>query len=230
MKLCKLFEGFNRHKIEQLVKSEKTYVFRRIRDFLVDNNNEYNRLNNLLRFYDFSKFKYIQNGVDIRIIPDEGYIKLYKQLYDLIISLGEGKNIKYINDLIFYLTIRDGITTIDFVNGKINLIDFDSGIPEILMGTSLGYNLYKLVINHNGYISSNKFSEKIVYNLWYNLLQDTSLYGMTSNTISVVISKNLNDNQLRKVLDTFPKNLECDDELKIKIIDLYGSMDVYTQA
>jgi hypothetical protein len=230
MNLCKLFEGFNRQKIDELVDSNKTYVFKRIRDFLVKNNDEYNRLINLLRSYDFNKFDYTQNGIDIRIVSDEGYMKLYKQLYDLIIFLDIGNTSIFRNDLKFYLTVRDGVSLIDFVKGKINLIDFDFGIPDILMGTSLGYNLYKLVIKHNYYISSNKFSEKVVYNLWYNLLQDKDLCGITSNSISVVISKNLSDDKLRNILDCFPKNLEYDDDLKIKIIDLYGSMDVYAQG
>ena len=230
MKILKLFEAFNRDKIELLINNGETYVFKKIRDFLIKNNNRYSYLVGLLRHYDFSKFSYKQTGIQVEIIPDIGYMDLYKELCDLTSTLDDVKSQIFNIDLKFYLTIRDGIASIDFVKGKLNLIDFPDGLPDILVGTSLGYNLYKLIINNNDYISSNKYSEKAAYNLWYNLLQDDKLYGITSNSISVVIKKNISNDRLVEILDIFPKDLEYDDELKQKIIEIYGSMDAYTQG
>lgn len=41
---------------------------------------------------------------------------------------------------------------------------------------------------------------------------------------------NLTDDKLRNILDIFPKDLEYSDDLKIKIVEIYGSMDFYAQG
>ena len=107
-------------------------------------------------------------------------------------------------------------------------MDFDGGVPVVLQGTSLGYNLYKLIIDKNNYVTSNRHSSEEAYNLWYNLLQDDNLYAITSNTISVLIKKDIDDITLKGILDKIKqRELEFDDDLKLKIVKIYGSLEQF---
>jgi len=94
----------------------------------------------------------------------------------------------------------------------------------------LGYKLYKLVIKKFDYITTNRYSTILAYNVWYKLMIDKELYCYTSNFHSGVIYKKISNEKLKTFLDNI-RNMELifDDELKQKIIELYGSLDIYTQ-
>ncbi len=207
----KLFETFNKELLDSLIKDRKTYIHKKFRDFVMDDE-KFDDLIMDIWMHDYGKFSYNQTNFGIFIIPDAEFMKKYEEM---CIHAKE----KYNDKLNFYLTIRDDI----------HLIDFDSGIPLVLRGCSVSYNLYLMVINHNNFISSNKHSSKDAYNLWYNLLQNKDLYGITSNTNSVLINKRINNIALKNILDKF-KGLEYDDELLLKINEIYGSMVLYQQG
>ncbi len=52
MRILKLFETFNKGKIEELINTKKTYLFKKFRDFLINNNNQFTTLIGLLKNYD----------------------------------------------------------------------------------------------------------------------------------------------------------------------------------
>ena len=59
---------------------------------------------------------------------------------------------------------------------------------------------------------------------------DDDLYCFTSPKESGVIYKKLPNKTTKHILDLIrDKNLIFDDELQEKIIELYGSMDIYSQ-
>jgi hypothetical protein len=199
-RILKTFEGFNKERLGKMILLNKTYIRKKSR-FEIDDTQGYSDIISDLKNYDISKFKYDQKSYGIFIYPDEGYINLYRKLLKFTDEVED-------TNLHFYITV---------LNTNNNQIDFDNGIPSILMGTSLAYKLYKLVITNNKFISSNIFSTKEDYNLWYNLLQDEDLYGIRSNTISVLIDKKCSDNELKDILSKFSGDLEFSDDLLLRI-------------
>lgn len=194
--LLKTFESFNKEQALKMSETGDTYLkrFPKIYDY---NNIRYNDLVSELKSYEFNDFFYKQTPYGIFITPDLRYINLYKELCSLSDQI-------FNPDINFYITLT----------GIQNLIDFDQGIPIILKGTSLGYKLYKLIIDKNQFISSNRYSSYEAYNLWYNLIQDDDLYAITSKQISVLIKKDISDIDLNKILGLFNLDeLILDDEL-----------------
>lgn len=216
-RILNLFEGFASVKLAELIKNKKTYVVKKLRDFVINNNPDYVDIIKKLKTYDYTKFNYFQNPYMITITPDVDYMLLYKKLCDISIST-DG-----VNTQIYKPNLKFNVE----ITYNINMIDFNQGVPTILSGTSLGYNLYKLVIQHNDFISSNNISSLDAYNLWYNLLQDNDLYGATSNSLSILINKKISDNRLKEIMDLFKHDLEFDDDLILKITQIYGSLDFY---
>jgi hypothetical protein len=53
---------------------------------------------------------------------------------------------------------------------------------------------------------------------------------MTNIKVSAAIHKNITDDKLKNILNNLPKNMEIDEQLQEKIINIYGSMDSYTQG
>jgi len=110
----------------------------------------------------------------------------------------------------FYLTLT----------GDLNQIDFSDGLPPYLRGLGVAYKLYKMTIEKNKYITSDRFSSLHAWNLWYNLLQDNDLYCFTSNIRSGLISKKVSDEELKEIVNKLSvgvENIEYDDDLKEKL-------------
>jgi hypothetical protein len=134
------------------------------------------------------------------------------------LELTKEANIKLLND--FFLI------NVDINN--FNRIDFEKGIPAELRGIGLAYKIYKVVINHYGFITSDKNSSIEAQNIWYNLMLDKDLLCYTSNIISGVILKTLDNERIKNILEYLKgKEVIFDDELKEKIKEIYGSMDIY---
>jgi hypothetical protein len=197
-------EGFSRKDIDNLETRERIYV-KKFDRFISDVNNLEVRLS--IKNYDYKNFIIIDTGYSTVINFDQIFITLISKL---------GVNI---NKITLFITPEAD-----------NLIDFEEGIPSELKGCSVGYNIYKLVISHYGWISSDKRSSNDALNLWWNLLQDDDLYCISSNFFSYVISKVVSDEKLKEVLDKikirkevdFP-TIEFDDDIKDKISKIYKS-------
>ena len=167
------------------------------------------------RFIIFSKYLLsVTWNKNSGIYPDDKF-------KNLITDLNNSIEQKIPTNIDFYITID---------KSNLNQIDFDKGIPLILRGVGLGYKLYKLIISHFDYITTNRYSTFLAYNIWYKLMMDEDLYCYTSNFSSGVISKQITDEKLKKILDKIKIiDLIFDSELEQKIIELYGSVDIYTQ-
>ncbi len=224
-KFIKTFEGFTKDKLQNLINNKKTYAIKKVRIFKLKSLTEFKLDLDKIKYYDFSKFKYTEDGYGgIDIFPDIEFLNIYKKLCEMAYEPDQIYN----PNLYFHFTLSNLIIKKEM---RYNLIDFENGVPEILRGASVAYKLYLMIIDKNNFITSGVDSLVDAYNLWYNLLQDEYLYAITSNTISVLIKKNLSDVKLKEILDKFKgKYLEFDDDLEIKIKQLYGSLDIYTQG
>lgn len=192
-KLIKLFESFTKDNLDYLIKYKNIYV--KPINKIIKSNTIFNKIKN----YNISNFNIVEKNYGIFIYPDKEFIELCKKVDDTVDE-----------NLLFYITI----------NGEFNQIDFTEGIPEQLRGLSIGYKIYKLIIDKFLWITSNKFSSISAYNLWYNLLQDEDLYCFTSSHTSGLISKKINDEELLKIINKIKMNfidIEYDDELINKI-------------
>lgn len=194
-KLLETFEGFTKDNLDYLVNNKKTYVRKDYRNIPIK------KIQNLIKDYDISNFKYIDKGYGIFIYPDNNFIDLIKNL-DPSID----------NSLFFYITIT----------GDLNYVDFAEGVPPYLRGLSLAYKFYKMIIKMNGFICSDRYSTLSAWNLWYNLLQDDDLYAITSNLRSCLIDKSISDDKLSDIIDKVSKdieNIEYSEDLKTKMND-----------
>ena len=212
MNIIKLFEEFTKTELDELIKTEKTYLRRKFKDNLFDIS-PYQKYLSLIQNYNISNFEYEYHTYGIYIRPDKNFLELIKKIN-------------------FYLEDEISLNIeFDFsLDLKTHLIEFEYGIHEKLRGFNLGYKLYKLMIYKNIFIKSNKYSTKDAYNIWYNLMKDSELYSITSEHSSFVILKNIDDDSLKKILDNIDKeNLIYDDILEEKIKDIYGSLDIYKQ-
>jgi hypothetical protein len=193
IKLLETFEGFTKDNLDYLVNNKKTYVRKDYRNIPIK------KIQNLIKDYDISNFKFIDKGYGIFIYPDNNFIDLIK---DLDPSLD--------NSLFFYIT----------VTGDLNYVDFAEGIPPYLRGLSLAYKFYKMIIKMNGFICSDRYSTLSAWNLWYNLLQDDDLYAITSKLRSCLIDKNISDDKLSGIIDMVSKDvddIEYSDDLKERL-------------
>lgn len=194
-KIIESFEAFTKDNLEFLMLYRKTYI----KNF--ERESKSGKIFDEIKNYDISKFRLVDRSYGFFIYPDKHFIDLCRQLDD---SVAE--------DLFFYITVTESNN---------NQVDFTEGVPEFLRGLSIGYKLYKMVIDKVGWVTSDRYSSHNAYNLWYNLLQDEDLYCFTSNTISGLISKNLSDNELNVIVGKFKdiNGVEFDDELKLKVKD-----------
>lgn len=209
----KTYEQFHLEQLKELIRLDRTYVKRKIKEDLTDTS-KYSDILNSMKLYDISNFKIVYKGVYL-IYPDEYFLKLVEKLNDFIEN-------KINMDLYFVISIDEEY---------LNLIDFTEGIPIQLKNLGLGYKLYKLMIDKFGYITSNKYSSNDAKNIWYNLMKDPDLYCFTSNMDSGVISKKLDNETIKFVLDKLRNDdIIFDDYLIKKIEEIYGSMDIYKQA
>lgn len=192
-KILETFEGFTKDNLDYLINNKKTYVRKDYRNIPI------RKIQNLVKNYDISKFKFIDKGYGIFIYPDNNFIDLIK---DLDPSID--------NSLFFYITIT----------GDLNYVDFAEGIPPYLRGLSLAYKFYKMLIKMNGFICSDRYSTLSAWNLWYNLLQDDDLYSITSNIRSCLIDKSISDVELKYTIEKVCNglsNIEMSDDLKDRL-------------
>jgi hypothetical protein len=210
-----IFESFHEEEIRELIKLNKTYVVKKFKD-IVSDTTEYSEVILKIKNYDVHKFKYVDSYC-ILIYPDENFIELLK-IYNENIEDEIDLNLNF---------------EISINKNKLNLIDFQEGIPKQLRNFGLGYKLYKLVIEKNEFITSNRYCFIEAKNIWYNLMKDVDLYCFTSNFISGVIYKKLNNTKIKIILDNikiqYKDDLIFDNELEQKITEIYGSVDIYKQ-
>jgi len=193
--IVKTFEGFTKDNLDYLVTYKKTYVRQQFRDRGID----LNKIQKIVKEYDISNFRFDDKGYGIFIYPDTNFIELLKQL-----------DPRVDDNMRFYLTLT----------GDLNQIDFSDGLPPYLRGLGVAYKLYKMTIEKNKYITSDRFSSLHAWNLWYNLLQDNDLYCFTSNIRSGLISKKVSDEELKEIVNKLSvgvENIEYDDDLKEKL-------------
>jgi hypothetical protein len=211
-----MYEGFSKNDIVKLQSRELIYV-KNFDRFITDVNIP-SDLFSLIRNHKFDNFKVIDKSYCTEIIPDIHFLNLIDKLNVYL----ESDKIDLNNITLFVTKDLD------------NLIDFETGIPNILKGCSVGYKLYKVLVDHYGWISSDKRSTNDAINLWYNLLQDVDMYCVTSNYFSYIIKKTLHDIELKKVLENIKKrkeiafnDIQFDDDIKEKITKMYGSFENY---
>lgn len=192
-KLLETFEGFTKDNLDYLVNNKKTYVRKDYRDIPI------RKIQNIVKEYDISNFKFIDKGYGIFIYPDNQFIELIKEL---------DPNID--KSLFFYIT----------VSGDLNYVDFAEGIPPYLRGLSLAYKFYKMIIKMNRFICSDRYSTLSAWNLWYSLLQDNDLYATTSNIRSCLIDKSVSDDKLLEIVEIVSKDvddIEYSEDLKERL-------------
>ena len=223
MNYIKQFEAFTKSILNELKKSERTYLKRRLSDYVEDAENYRLSLIELIE-YDILNFNYNDKPYDFCITPDNIFI-------DKINKINKDLETKISTDLQFEFS---------YDINNLNLIDFKKGIPDLLRGISLGYKLYLFVIDKVGFITTNKYSSKDAIHIWNGLVTNEKLYAFTSNDITGVILKNQSDNKIKTYLDNLKNynsnvlkfkfdDLIFDDELEEKIIEIYGSLDIYKQ-
>ena len=193
-------ERFDKSQLDNLKDRELIYVkkFNRFKSDI----KEYSDILMNIKIHSFEYFKVEDKNYCIEITPDDYFLNL---IDDLNKHLDHQLNF----DKIIFFISKD----------KENLIDIDTHLPDILKGSSIGYKLYKLIINKFGYISSNRFASNDALNLWYNLLLDSELYCITSTYFSYAISKKITDDELIKIINSIKKrkeveNVEYDDDLR----------------
>jgi hypothetical protein len=192
-KILETFEGFTKDNLDYLVNNKKTYVRKEYRDTPI------RKIQKIVKDYDISNFKFIDKGYGIFIYPDVEFISLIKEL---------DQNID--ESLFFYITLT----------GDLNYVDFAEGVPPYLRGLSLAYKFYKMIINKNKFICSDRYSTLSAWNLWYSLLQDDNLYAITSNLRSCLIDKSVSDDELKSIIEKVCNGLsdiEMSDDLKDKL-------------
>ena len=219
----KLFDSFTEMLADELKKTERTYLKRRFHEDVQDTE-KYHMILRSLKNYDISNFRYNNKPYDFYIIPDNNYIEKIKKLNDDL-------EIKIPTDLKFEFS---------YDTENLNLIDFKKGIPDLLRGVGLGYNLYLFIIKKVGFITTNKYSSTMAIHIWRNLITNKELYAFTSNDITGVIVKNQSNDEIKSYLDKLKNynsnvlkfnfdELVFDEELEEKIIEIYGSLDIYKQ-
>jgi len=215
-----LSETLSEEEIIELNNKGLTYIkkFQRFND---QKDKEYNYLLSDIRNYDFNKFRIYHNPYQTIIYPDKDFLSLIDELNNHLLNK---ININQID-----ISIRK-----DYYN----LIDFENGIPLPLQGLGIAYKIYILVIHYFGWISSDINSSDSAKNLWFSLVKNNDVYCITSNFFSYLISKKLSNIILKNILDSIIqrkdtkieiKDIIFDNDIKEKIVEIYGSMELYTQ-
>lgn len=207
MEKVMLFEAFTKSEIDYLLSNKQTYLhsydnYNRINNLL--NNKELNHIYNEIKNYDTSNFIYQIKPYNIRIISDDKFNDLLNSLNNLSIDVE-----------ITYPFILD----VSVNKNQYNMFDFTSyNIPLYLLGTGLGYKIYKETAIRMDYLSTNLHTNKIIYSLWLKLIQDNNFYSYTSLNYSGIINKNISDERLHEIIYNL-KDLQLifDKELQDKL-------------
>ena len=220
----KVFEGFSDDEFEILKQEHKTYL-KKIRsnniEFEFDSSLEIEDLITSLKNYDVeNKFQFLYKNEIMTITPDEGFKNILNQ------------NQNYFDFDIDSLSFQ--ITIVSAKKMFINSIDIGNTIPNKLLNIGLATKFYKAIIKRLKIITTNKdVINYIIYNIWSNLMINTNFYAFTSNFMSGIIDKNINDTNLKNILDDLlffkiKYNLIFDTDLKNKIIEIYGNVESYS--
>jgi len=209
MKYIKYFEGFTRQQIDGFINREETSVMKIDRVF----NNNSNLLADEIKGYDISIFTHNYEHGEFKIYPDSGFLDLYKRYCNV--------NNFTIKDLVFTITILKN----SLLSNICNQIDSENILPDNnLKGLSLGYKLYKYVLNIVKFIMTDKDNLPEAKNLWWSLLQDEDVYSGTNKDLNILIKKGISDDKLKEIIDKIMNfGLTYDDNLNIKIKKIYGS-------
>jgi len=195
---------YNIINIYELINKKSTSVFRKIRD--IGKN-----LDDDISNYDISNFKYDLSNNHFIIKPDSNFIELYHK-YCL------KNNFKKLEDLTFVVSVLP-----KSLSGEYNLIDVEDLIPDELKGLSIGYKIYKFVLDKSKFLMTNKNNSPEAKNLWYNLLKDDDMYAGTNKYYNIIIKKDISDELLISILNKVKKfSFIFDDELNNKIDKLNG--------
>ena len=185
-------DGFNKKQMDNLESRELIYV-KKFNRFVTDVK-DYSNIISLIKTHSFDNFKVDDKSYCVEVRPDDIFLKL-------ISDLNEHIDIKINLDKIIFFISRNNQ----------NIIDTETHLPDILKGSSIGYKLYKLLINKFSYISSNKNISPDALNLWYNLLMDDDLYCITSDFFSYAIDKKINDHKLIEIINNVKNRKEVDE-------------------
>lgn len=139
------------------------------------------------------------------------------------VKLDENKiienNEEYDQNLEFEVSVVDSF----MMGQKIpNLVDFQSGIPSLLRSLSIGYKIYKFLLNNIGFefIITTKDSSLMAKNLWCSLLTSDEFFAGTNENYGIIIKKPLDNKNLNLIYDRVKNlNFKFDDDLK-KILKL----------
>ena len=189
----KNFEAFTESEYSVLLNSGKTYL-----KSIAKNKRDVDLLN--ISNYDISDFKFSKIVKDRwRITPDNDFINLIGKEY---------------NDNLF---IDFSLSNLPYINDY-NRIDFD-GIPIDLRGYNLGYKLYKLIVRKFKFITSIAGVNTI--NIWIQLIMDNDFYAGVNNEYSIVIDKDIDDDQLLSIIEVVGHlNLNYDKSLLERLNNL----------
>ena len=207
MRYLKYFEGFTNDELNNIINSKKTSVFKINRN--IENKN--NKLSDDLINYDIHNFKSKFEHGNYLIYPDNNFIDLYRDYC-------KDNSLEFNDDVKFSIDILP-----EYPLGGYNYIDVYNLLPPNLKGLSIGYKLYKFILNRIDFIMTDKDNLPEAKNLWYNLLQDKDVYSGTNQYYNIIIKKDIDDNKLKSIINKIKDfNLIYDNELNSKIKELYG--------
>ena len=216
-KRIKIFEEFTTDELQHLESLDKTYLKYIKSEFKMSDNLVTSRLYTRIRNYDISTFDINATPYQITITPDSKFKEI---LNDINIYLSDKIDLKHTYNL-------NVITNLN------NLVEFEYGIPKQLRGLSLGYKIYKLIINKFEYITSDFRALPSAINIWHHLMLDIDLLCYTSIKTSGSALKTISNDKLKKMLDYIPlldrSDVEFDKFLIKRIENIYGSLHTYKQ-
>lgn len=201
MKRLFSFEGFKKNVLDKMINDGQTYVKKSERQ------KNLSKVDQDILNHDYSNFRCVDKIHHFEIHPDEKFVEL---CYQKGLTLSQ-PFICSISNSDLHSNIKNTISATKYPNK----IDFESGIPSLIRGLSVGYNIYKILAKYHNYIISEAESTiDNAKNLWYNLLQDSSLYAGTNGEASVIIDKNISDEKLKNILNKLSEfNFIYDDDL-----------------
>ena len=137
----KTYEAFVKSRIDDLRNKKQSYIKVKIKLHLTEPENiELSDIQLAIKDYDVINKFIVKDTHLTEVIPDVGFVKLINELNNLL----EEK---------IPLDIKFEITVVNHQNAN-NLMEFKTGIPVGLRDLSVGYKIYKIIINKFGYITS----------------------------------------------------------------------------
>lgn len=209
-KFIKFYETYQKENLDKTISDGDSFLMKKSKTGVISIVNNYTKILEEIKNYDISNFG-VKFTYQLIIKPDKGFLELIDKLNKEIQN-------KISLDMEFKFSVNEGL---------INRIDFKEGIPDELIGYGLGYKLYKMVIIRYGYITTAIGLSTLAKNVWYNLMLDNDFYCFTSKKISGVITKGVENSKIKECLDklkTLNYKIDFDEELKNKIVEIYGTM------